>query len=491
MWNRLRTYYQRDAGQILLGVLMLLCLVGALPRVYATDEVQYYSWLRSAWFDHDVNFANEYTRFAEINPQAGINTSLLMTNRIRPLTGLYGNIAPIGSAILWSPWFIATDGGLHALHTIGFAKNILADGYSWPYQRAICYASAIYAMLGILMIRQLTQLWANRWSSTLATLGIWLATPLVYYMTIQMPFAHANGFFVTCCFVWCWWQTVVTPHRKSRWVLLGVCAGMLYMVREQLILFMIMPAVSIGIAGWNAIRNRQITIIRPYLAPILICAFVTGLTLAPQFLAYKLVNGVAKPASEVSNKLNLCSPHAIDTLIDFDPSPEPICNVGKEPVSIKAWSRGALVWSPILLPAIIGLVGLARRHPHAGAPMLAAILLQIWLNGAFGTTWHLSGAFGFRRLIECSPFFICGFAFLLDYLKTRIHARILITCVVLLISWNMGLIINATLFNSITNIRRGLTWPDVWHWQLELPMRLWQVGNVIFDRCRVLKNGCQ
>jgi hypothetical protein len=491
MWNRLRNYYHRDAGQILLGVLMLICLAGALPRVYATDEVQYYAWLRSAWFDHDVNFANEYTHFASMNPQAGIDKSLLMPNRIRPLTGLYGNIAPIGSALLWAPWFIATDAGLHGMHAVGLAKNIPADGYSWPYQRAVCYASAIYAMLGILIIRQLAQTWTSRWSSTLATFGIWLATPLIYYMTVQMPFAHANGFFVTCCFVWCWWQTILTPQRMSRWVLLGICAGMLYMVREQLILFMIMPAMSVGYIAWNALRARQFTPLRPYVATIMVCALVAGFTVAPQFLAYTLVNGVAKPASEVSSKLNLCSPHAVDTLIDFDPSPEPICNVGKEPVSITAWSRGALVWSPILLPAIIGLVGLARRHPRAGAPMLVAFLLQVWLNGAFGTTWHLSGAFGFRRFVECSPFFICGLAFLLDYLKTRIHPRVLIAGVVALIVWNMGLIVNATLFNSLTHIRRGLTWPDVWYWQWELPVRMWQKGADLFDRCRVLKNGCQ
>jgi hypothetical protein len=82
-------------------------------------------------------------------------------------------------------------------------------------------------------------------------------------------------------------------------------------------------------------------------------------------------------------------------------------------------------------------------------------------------------------------------AFLLDYLKARIHPRVLIAGVVALIVWNMGLIVNATLFNSLTNIRRGLTWPDVWQWQWELPMRMWQMGADLFDRCRVLKNGCQ
>jgi hypothetical protein len=77
MWNRLRSYYQKDAGQLLLRRPHAhLSGWGAPAAVYATDEVQYYAWLRSAWFDHDVNFANEYTRFAEMNPQSGIDKSL-------------------------------------------------------------------------------------------------------------------------------------------------------------------------------------------------------------------------------------------------------------------------------------------------------------------------------------------------------------------------------------------------------------------------------
>ena len=33
------------------------------PRIYASDEVQYFAYLRSLWFDHDVSFENEYQYF--------------------------------------------------------------------------------------------------------------------------------------------------------------------------------------------------------------------------------------------------------------------------------------------------------------------------------------------------------------------------------------------------------------------------------------------
>ncbi len=479
-----------DAGQLLLGVVFALSLLVALPRVYATDEVQYYSWLRSAWFDHDVDFANEYRMFAQLNPKSGITESILKEDRIRAKTGLYGNIAPVGSAVLWAPWFVAADGILRGFHAIGIGLHIAADGYTWPYQRAISYASAIYAFIGLLIAQRIALQWSTPFGARTATFGIWLATPLVFYMTVQMPFAHANGFFVTTCFIYSWLQTVRTPHKRRWWAILGICAGGMFLVREQLVLFAVLPAITIVV---NSIQRRHTphqgvssTDFKNWLVAGA-CAIVM---LVPQITAYWLVNGEPRPASEVSSKLNLCSPHAIDTLVDFDTTPEPLCQVGVEPVTIMPWSRGAFVWSPILAVASIGLIMFARRQPLIGIPFIVAVALQVWINGAFGTTWHLSGAFGFRRLIECSAIFIIGLAYLIDWAKTRMHWSVIVVCTGAFIAWNMGLIVNATVFNAETNLRRGLTWPDVWRWQFELPMKLWHKGSEIFDRCRYIKNSC-
>jgi len=98
-----------DRGLIVIVALFALLLPLATPRIYATDEVQYYVYLRSLRFDGDLDFANDYQRFAELNPRSGIEGSLLQPNRIRPKTGRYGNIAPVGAAIMWAPFFLLAD----------------------------------------------------------------------------------------------------------------------------------------------------------------------------------------------------------------------------------------------------------------------------------------------------------------------------------------------------------------------------------------------
>ena len=503
-----------DRGMLVLIVLFALLLPLANPRVAATDEVQYYVYLRSLRFDGDLDFANDYARFNELNPQSGIDASLLQPNRIRPKTGLYGNIAPIGSAIMWSPFFLLADGLVRVGNMFGAA--IPADGFSWPYIYSVCYASALYGLLGLLLSYQLARRYVSVFAATLASVTIWLSTPLVWYMFVQMPFAHATGFFLVALFVTIWERTRTKhkeqstknkealssikhqapsiPRRSWRaWLALGVVGGLMTMTREQLGLMLLIPAVEALIQYGMLLRGRAT--LRQWMAlfdrhVFFLAVFL--LTLTPQIAVYQILNGSPRPAGEVSGKLNWCSPHLIDTLIDYDPRPSAWCNVTNDPTAaFPPFAHGALVWSPVFAFAIIGLLLLWRRNQLLCAVFVLALVAQVYVNGAFGTTWHLSGAFGFRRLIEATPFFIVGLALLIDIVPVRWRSWLLIPAL-LFIAWNAGLVLNASVFNAQTHLRQeGMRWPDLWAWQLELPRKIVvQAENIVFNRCRFMKNGC-
>src|SRR6185436_16835163 len=127
-------------------------------------------------------------------------------------------------------------------------------------------------------------------------------------------------------------------------------------------------------------------------------AAVLAISLTPQLAAYQILNGRPLPSPTVSGKLIWCSPHFIDTLIDYNPQPSAWCYFD-DPVAAKLqpYAHGAFLWSPILLPALLGLALLARGldararqnaasgYPQ-GARLLAALLLlgflaQTYING--------------------------------------------------------------------------------------------------------------
>ena len=66
----------------------------------------------------------------------------------------------------------------------------------------------------------------------------------------------------------------------------------------------------------------------------------------------------------------------------------------------------------------------------------------------------------------------------------------LLAAALLLIAWNAGLIANWTVFNKETHLREGMTWPDLWSWQLDAPRKvILQAGDLLFHRCGFFKNG--
>lgn len=509
----------RERGMLLLVAVFALLLPLANPRIAATDEVQYYVYLRSLRFDGDLDFANDYRRFAAINPRAGIEGSLLQPNRIRPATGRYGNIAPIGAAIMWAPFFLLADGLVHLANVFG--AGIAADGFSPPYLYAVCYASALYGLLGLLLSYRLARRYASQFATSLASLALWLATPLVFYMFVQMAFAHATGFFLVALFLTVWQATraddrgATTDERIGRpaarsadrarswraWAALGFVGGLMTMTREQLGLFLLVPAIEALVAyrrvwaragGWAAAGGQAAIASLAALAgrhALFLAVFL--ITLTPQLVVYQVLNGSPRPAGEVSGKLNLCSPHLIDTLIDYDPRPSAWCGVQNDlSANFAPFAHGAFVWSPVLVPALAGLALLWRRDRLAAAVLGLAFAAQTYINGAFGTTWHLSGAFGFRRLIECTPIFVIGLALVLDWAARRVDRRMLVVPVALLVAWNAGLALNWAIFHP--ELRKGLIWPELWRWQLEAPVRLAaRAGDLLFNRCRFIENsGC-
>ncbi|MBC8078488.1 MAG: hypothetical protein H7Y32_20590 [Chloroflexales bacterium] len=485
------------------GRLVLLAIFGALvplsnPRVYAVDEVGYFVYLRSLRFDGDLNFENEYRALDARNPRSGIAAALLKPGPIKDggrrsdITGLYGNVAPIGSALLWSPFYLLADALVQLANALGAA--IPADGYSWPYVWAVCYAAALYGMLGLLLCHWLALRFVRPFAATLATAAVWLASPLVFYMVVQMPWSHTAGLFVVSCFL-ALWHATRGQRSVGQWLALGALGGLLFMVREQLVLFMLVPAIEALAEYWRLLRaqSAERKSAERRAAGLLFlrhCLFVLAFVVAllPQLGAYQILNGRPLPHSEVSGKFRdtWYAPCFFHTLVDPTPclnSPGP------------AFSHGALLWSPVLALALLGLPLLWRRDRLLLVALAVALAAQLYVNGSI-YTWHLSRSFGFRRLIECSPIFILGLALLVGRAQQVRWARPLAAkagALVLagaLIAWNVGLAFNWTVAHPA--LRTGLVWPDLIGWQLDVPRQAAsKVGQLLFDRCKLYQNqGC-
>lgn len=475
------------------GVLtLLLVFVALLPlftaHFYATDSVQYYAYLRSLAFDGDLDFTNEYTRFHAMYPASGIDRALLprvdpesgeLLN-VEPRTKLPINVAPVGSAILWAPAFALAHGGV--LLAQAFGSAVEADGYSRPYIVAICFASALYGLFGLLLSYAVTRRYAGVWAATAAALVCWLASPLVFYMYVSPGWSHTGSFFATALFIWYWLRTRGTRTGKQ-WALLGLIGGLMTLTREQLGLFLLLPAIEALVSYWRPLRERQWQRAGHLLALHLIFLAALVVALTPQLAAYQVLNGRMAPSTEVLDKVGYDpedpdahgvpgSAHFWDTLVDARPSP----------MTGRSFAHGALLWTPVWALALLGLVLLWRRDPVLLWSLVLAFAAQVWINGSFGTTWHLSGSFGFRRLIEATPIFVLGLALLAE--RTRAPRPAVALLGAILVAWNVGLIGQWTVLGARDGaLREGLVWNGMLERQLGLPARLaGDVWRLLWDR---------
>ena len=180
-----------------LGSFALVCVfVLSLPlvttRIYAPDEVESFAWVRSWVFDRDVNFENEYQHFydsKQVQTASFHETFLERENE----AGRRLNFMPIGTAILWLPFYGAG-------HLAAIATGAPADGFSAPYVAAVAYGSAIYGFLAVVLSLGIARRLVGH--GLAASLAIWIGTPLLFYMYVAPPMSHACSAFAVSLFLW-------------------------------------------------------------------------------------------------------------------------------------------------------------------------------------------------------------------------------------------------------------------------------------------------
>ncbi len=442
----------------------VLSLPAVTPRIYASDEIQYFSYLRSLWFDHDVSFENEYQYFFGLNIGRGEGFHATFLEQYTD-AGRRPSFATIGSALLWSPFYAAAD-------LLTRVAGGPADGFSRPYVAAVAYGSAFYGFVAILLSIAAARRIAG--PGLLAGIVIWLGTPLLFYMYVSPPYSHACSAFAVALFVTIW------LHVRERWSVRrrhrartlrcadghgagagcvpgagagGGFSGRLWTTLSALSELALDaaqgdPELVEGSRGPTPARgsaSRCRARLRPQALPIRhpgsmndsparpdwpgqfrspqLAVFAFAVGLLPQLLAYKALNGHFGPSTLVTRKMNWQAPHAFEVLL----SPE----------------HGFFLWTPLAALAIAGLVVLAVRGPaqvrRIGWCALLMVALQIYVSGSV-ESWTVAGAFGQRRFVALTILLTIGLAGLIAAVPRGAWRTALGVALGVTVWWNVALI---------------------------------------------------
>jgi hypothetical protein len=372
-----------------------------------SDGFYYFAYLRSLAFDGDVEFSNDY-RLLGLGDKAHL---------FQPTPTNHAQSAwTIGPAILWSPFFAA--GHVVARDLGENDPNVTANGVSFPYRQAVCIAGLFYGLLGCWFLYRLALHVTARSLAAAATAVTVGGSFMLWYIVKEPSMTHAPSMALVAGFVWAWLAT--REHRSTTaWILLGLLAGVMTLVRWQNALFAIIPACDSAMALYRAWRTSDAEAARRAIVAGLLFTAAATLAFVPQMLAWKAIYGSFLAVSPVGPQIRFTDPHIVDIL----------------------WSsrNGLFSTSPALAAGAIGLLLLARAVPTIGLPCAVALALMVYFNACVQDWWGSAG-YGGRRFDGTLALFVIGLAHLAQVavdLVRRFPGVSLAAAALLLVLWNV------------------------------------------------------
>jgi hypothetical protein len=222
---------------------------------------------------------------------------------------------------------------------------------------------------------------AGRFAATLAAIGIWFGSPLLWYSVRHATMGHAVSA-AACAVVVAIALSLRQEVTASRIFAAGLACGFAFAVRPQNLTFVLVPVI---VAGSLPLLRRS------WLAAI---GFVIGCL--PELVVSQILYGrpLAFASSGGANDW-----HSFERIRPLLP--------------LVSWYHGMWTWTPLLALSLIGLVLLWRDDRRLAASGLVTFLLQWAIIAAFDRSFWGMLAFGQRRFDSCTIFFLIGLAAML------------------------------------------------------------------------------
>lgn len=336
---------------------------GGTPFTWDVD--QYYSYLPATFIHHDLNFDFPNTYWLNVTPE-----------------GKKLPRATYGMALMYMPAFLLG-------YKIAYNSQEKIDGYSEGFVDAVHYGSIFYFICGLLILRSILLRYFKDTTIALCLLCVFFGTNLFYYVLGSGEMPHNYLFFLFTVFIWLSIKWHETPKIKYSLVL-GIILGLITLIRPTEILISL-------VFIFYGIRSKQdfIQAYKNYLfnwKKILTIVFGFFIIWLPQLIYWKMQTGNFFFFSYGEKEgFFFSDPKIIEVLFGY--------------------RKGWLIYTPIMIFAIIGMFLSKKYLPKFNLPIMGCFLINLYLISSWWC-WWFGGGFGMRALIQhyaFMSFFLCVF----------------------------------------------------------------------------------
>lgn len=368
-----------------LVIVSLLTMIALDRPLIRGDGVAYAAWVDTFVRDQDIDLTNQYLRFQHVN-----SYQITWDDD----TQRFVNIFPFGVAFLQAP-FYALAGEMVERGWLNQNPDYFVEmqGIEQAYSLMIMIGANLMALAAILLAWRIACRLTDRWTAAFAAWAFFVGTPLIYYSTTSPLNSHnPSAFLVTCLIYLLIMLTGAfpqndTPHRAPPfylWIVLGLVAGLMVMVRWQLLM---VAVVGWGLLAWE--RRWQ---------GILIATVVAAVVLLPLPVIWNhlFTKPFVVPYDETTG----------DSFMRL-------------PVNAHRVFWRMLRYSPMLWISMAGIPFLWRVNRKWAAVAVGMIGVELLINGST-RDWYDGDSYGARRMSELYPVYVLLAAALLGRLPGRL-----------------------------------------------------------------------
>ncbi|MDO7847954.1 hypothetical protein Q5H92_16430 [Hymenobacter sp. M29] len=315
-----------------------------------------------------------------------------------------------GLALLWTPFFFI---GHWAAGWLGYPQ----DGFSVPYQVAIAFGGLLFALLGLGLLRRVLLRYFSDVVTTLVLVLLVLGSNYFQYAVFDAAMAHNYLFTGYALLLWLTIRWHERPTRLGAFFI-GLTLGLLVLIRPSEAVAAVIPLLW-NVGSMAAVRAK-LELLKARWQDVLLLVLGGFLGVLPQALYWHWATGHFLFYSYGDQHFSFFKPHLWSVLFSF--------------------RKGWLLYSPLLLLPLAGLVVLWRSRRDLAVPVLVFVLLNLWVVSAWDIWWY-GGSIGQRALVQSYAVLALPWAAVVAWLLQPERRRVLqlaaVAVVVLLVDLNL------------------------------------------------------
>lgn len=395
----LRNYYSSIVLFFLAIIVFALKIYIPQANYIAYDNYGNYLHLPAKFIYNDLEFKTDwYKQLNEKYKSTPTYYQLMQTENGSTIIRF-----PKGMSYIWAPAFFTG-------HYIAKSTGYDADGFSKPYQWALILYGAFFSVLGMYFARKILLHYFNDITTAITLLVFFAGTNIFFFMTIGNDVPHVFLFALLSALLW----FTIKWHKKGDYlnsIGIGVSLGLIIAVRPSDIIMAIIP-IFYQVYDKEALKRKLLLIKDNYPKILLICLIVVAIMI-PQFIYYYKYSGsfFINVYNHAGSTLNLSHPRFAWVLFSF--------------------RKGWLIYSPLCILSIVGLIFMYRRCKELFWPSLLFLAVNLYLIASFTS---LLG-YGWRAFIQSYAVLLVPFAIVVEYvLSKKIYVKLFSTVIVSLLT---------------------------------------------------------